>query len=280
MSDSGWFTTGRLVAVVLAGLLATGSWSASATAQGLGPGVAPQFDFDVNRPAGVPHMPPQGAWGEIINVTDRWLVLQNHIGQQFPINIEDVDEFLIRWPSSIDQISATSMVEAVGPSPGSNVVNTGHVDHFEGADRSLVAPTYNELLPNNMAVTTIDPGFNRFMNAWDYGGQNLLYGWAYPIMPGPGTGLSGNPTRLHVVGNLVNRVPMQIGLPGNNFATVLPNATGEITVTQVTLGSTRLTRKGDYAFLMPRQAKPRGLWVSQLVLYKTIPFRRFNAGGR
>lgn len=277
MSDSGWFTIGRLVAVALTGLLATGP---RASAQGLGPnlgqGVAPRFDVAIDHPVGVPQMPPQGAWGEIINVTDRWLVLQNHAGQQFPINVEDIDEFLIRWPSSIDQISALSLVEAVGPSPGSNIVNVGHVDHFEGADRTLVSPTYNQLLPNNMAVTTIDPGFNRFMNAWDYGGQNLLYGWAYPVMPG--AGVNGNPTRLHVVGNLVNRVPLQIGLPGNNFATILPDATNQITVTQVTFGSTRLTRKGDYAFLMPRQAKPRGLWVSQLVLYKTIPFRQFNGG--
>lgn len=277
MSDSGWFTTGRLLAVVLTGLLATGP---RASAQGLGlnlgQGVAPRFNVDIDHPVGVPHMPPQGAWGEIINVTDRWLVLQNHAGQQFPIAVEDIDEFLIRWPSSIDQISALSLVEAVGPSPGSNIVNVGHVDHFEGTDRTLVSPTYNQLLPNNMAVTTIDPGFNRFMNAWDYGGQNLLYGWAYPVMPG--AGLNGNPTRLHVVGNVLNRVPLQVGLPGNNFATILPDATGDITVTQVTVGSTRLTRKGDYAFLMPREAKPRGLWVSQLVLYKTIPFRQFNGG--
>jgi len=277
MSDSGWFTTGRLLAVVLTGLLATGP---RASAQGLGldlgQGVAPEFDVDIDRPVGVPHMPPQGAWGEIINVTDRWLVLQNHVGQQFPINVEDIDEFLIRWPSSIDQISGLSLVEAVGPSPGSNIVNVGHVDHFEGTDRTLVSPTYNQLLPNNMAITTIDPGFNRFMNAWDYGGQNLLYGWAYPVMPGEGG--STNPSRLHVVGNLLNRVPLQLGLPGNNFATILPDATNQITVTQVTVGSSRLTRKGDYAFLMPRQAKPRGLWVSQLVLYKTIPFRQFDGG--
>ena len=80
------------------------------------------------------------------------------------------------------------------------------------------------------------------------------------------------------MGNLLNRDPIQVGLPGNNFATILPDATGQITVTQVTYGSTRLTRKGDYAFLMPRQAKPRGLWVSQLVLYKTITLPQFNGG--
>jgi len=271
MSDSGWFTTGRLLAVVLTGLLATGS---RASAQGLGLGLGQGFNGAINQPAGIPQLPPQGAWGEVINVTDRWIVLQNHAGEQFPIAVDDIEEFLIRWPSGVDQISAQSLVEAVGPSAGSNIVSVGHVDHFEGADRTLVSPTYNEILPNNMVVTTIDPGFNRYMNAWDYGGQNMLYGWAYPVMPGAGG--NGNPSRLHVVGNLLNRQPLQIGLPGNNLATIIPDQTNQITVTQVTQGSTRFTRKGDYAFLMPREAKPRGLWVSQLVLYKTIPLRQFN----
>jgi hypothetical protein len=268
MNDSGWFATGRLLVVVLIGLLATGS-RASAQRPDFNPG----FDVDIDHAAGMPQLPPQGAWGEIINVTDRWLVLQNHVGQQFPIAVEDIEEFLIRWPSSVDQISAQSLVEAVGPTPGSNIVRVGHVDHFEGPDRLLVTPTYNEILPNNMAVTTIDPGFNRFMNAWDYGGQNMLYGWAYPVRPGAG---GGNPTRLHIVGNLLSRQPLQIGVLGNNIATIVPDQANQMTVTQVTQGSTRYTRKGDYAFLMPREAKPRGLWVSQLVLYKTIPLRQFN----
>ncbi len=37
-----------------------------------------------------------------------------------------------------------------------------------------------------------------------------------------------------------------------------------------------LARKGDYAFLMPRQINPKGLVLSQLVLYKSIPFRQFQ----
>jgi hypothetical protein len=271
MSDSGWFATRRLLVVVLAGLLATGS---QASAQR--PNFDPRFDVAIDQPVGMPHVPPQGAWGEVINVTERWLVLQNHDGQQFPVAVEDIDEFLIRWPSNVGSISNQALVEAVGATPGSNVIRASHVDHFEGTDRRLVTPTYNEILPNNMAITAVDPGFNRFMNAWDYGGQNMLYGWAYPVMPGPGTGVSGNPTRLHVVGNLLNRDPLQIGLPGNNFATIVPDQANQMTVTQITQGSTRFVRKGDYAFLMPREAKARGLWVSQLVLYKTIPLRQFN----
>ena len=50
-------------------------------------------------------------------------------------------------------------------------------------------------------MTTLDPGFNRFMNPWDYAGQNMLYGWAYPVP----ANMSGIPSRLHVVGNVVDR---------------------------------------------------------------------------
>ena len=52
------------------------------------------------------------------------------------------------------------------------------------SSRGRIAPWSRRLttvcFPNNAVVTTVDPGFNRFMNAWDYAGQNQLYGWAYP----------------------------------------------------------------------------------------------------
>jgi hypothetical protein len=237
-------------------------------------GQDPELAFDqvVGQPRGLPQLPPQGAWGEVINVTSRWIVIQNHSGQQYPIAAEDVGEFLVRWPSSVQDLGLQSMVEAVGVDVGSNVVEVEHVDVFEGTDRTLVAPTYNSLLPNNAVVTTVDPGFNRLMNAWDYGGQNQLYGWAYP------TGLvnNGNPIRLHVVGTVVERVPLRLVILGNNVATVVPGDNVQFTVSQVTRGSLDFARKGDYAFLMPRQLNPKGLVLSQLVLYKSIAFRQFS----
>jgi hypothetical protein len=230
------------------------------------------FDAVTAQPRGLPDLPPSGAWGEVINVTSRWLVIQNHAGQQFPIAIEDITEFLIRWPSSLDALGPDVLVEAVGQNIGSNTLRTDHIDLFAGTDRTLVTPTYNDILPNNMVVTTVDPGFNRFMNAWDISGQNLLYGWAYPIAPG----LSGIPSRLHVVGNPVDASPIRIAIPGNNIATIVPDNTGRITVSQVTRGSSTFARKGDYAFLLPLQTTPRGLAVSQLVLYKQVPLGQFN----
>ncbi len=234
------------------------------------------FQAVMGQPLGLPQLPPQGAWGEVINVTARWIVVQNHSGQQFPIAIDDIQEFLIRWPTSMNDLNGQSLVEAVGQDAGSNVVRANHVDVFNGSNRTLVAPTYNSLLPSNMVVTTLDPGFNRFMNPWDYAGQNLLYGWAYPVP----ANMSGIPSRLHVVGNAVGREPqsqlIRIGLPGNNMATIVPDDPQGMTMTEVTRGSSNYARKGDFAFMLPLQIVPRGLILSQLVLYKQIPLAQFN----
>jgi hypothetical protein len=234
------------------------------------------FDQIVGHPRGLPQLPPQGAWGEVINATPRWLVIQNHTGQQFPIALDDIGEFLVRWPSSLDQHGGESMVEAVGNDLGSNVVEVTHVDVFEGADRSLVSPTYNSVLANGALVTAIDPSFNRFMNAWDYAGQSMLYGWAFPIT----NGANGIPSRLHIVGSVVQRSPLRLAVPGNNIATVIGGQNVAFTVSQVTRGSMNHARKGDYAFLLPRAINRKGLSVSQLILYKSIPFWQFNPARR
>jgi hypothetical protein len=155
---------------------------------------------------------------------------------------------------------------------GSNVIQAEHIDIFEGADRSLVAPTYSRLLAHDAGVTTLDPGVEFLMNPGVLGGQNLLYGWAYPVTPMA----LGIPSRLHVVGNAVNRSPLQLAIPGNSIATVVPPQNGPMTVSQVTRGRVSYIRKGDYAFLMPRGITPRGLVLSQFVLHKTIPWRQFD----
>ena len=67
-----------------------------------------------------------------------------------------------------------------------------------------------------------------------------------------------------------------MAVPGNNFATVVGGKNVQFTVSQVTRGTMNHARKGDYAFLLPRAINPKGLSVSQLVLYKSIPFRQFN----
>jgi hypothetical protein len=236
------------------------------------------FDAVGGQPRGLPDLPPQGAWGEVVNATSRWIVIQNHQGQQFPIAVEDIQEFLVRWPYSVNDLNLESVVEVAGQDVGSNVVRVNHIDVFQGPNRQLVNPGYNQILPSNMVVTTLDPGFNRFMNAWDYAGQNMLYGWAYPVPPN----ITGIPNRLHVVGNVIdkalgqNSMQIRVGLPGNNFATVVPDDSGRLTVTEITRGEPRYVKKGDYAFMLPQQITSRGLVLSQLVLYKQVPRAQFN----
>jgi hypothetical protein len=228
------------------------------------------FDQVVAQPMGLPHLPPEGAWGEVINVTSRWIVIQNHTGQQFPIALEDIGEFLVRWPISLDVLTNQSVVEAVGLNEGNNVVQTEHVDVFEGGDRTLVSPTYNSPAPNNPFLTRIGSVFYGVGNPATYQGQNMLSGWAYPVNAGYFT----MPSRLHIVGNAINLNPLQIAIPGNNIATIVPAQ--NFSATQVTRGNINHVRKGDYAFMMPQQIGQRGVILSQFVLYKSMPFRQFN----
>ena len=226
-------------------------------------------------PIDLPPVPPRGAWGEVIMANSKWMVVQNHQGQQFPVANDAVAQFLIRWPTSLDQLTPATVVEAIGQDIGNNTMRTDHVDVFEGADRALVQPTFASLLPNNRMVTTIDPSFNRFMNGFDIGAQNLLYGWAYPVDPS-GPIANGIPGRLHVVGNAVIGNPfLRISVFGTNFATVMPDETG-LAVTQMTRGDSSYAEKGDLIFLMPTELSQRSVVLSQVVLYKKVALRRFQ----
>ena len=71
--------------------------------------------------------------------------------------------------------------------------------------------------------------------------------------------MGGLLARLHVVGTAINRSPLQLGIPGNNIATVIPFDGQGLSATQVTRGNMNFVRKGDYAFMMPQQIGQRGL---------------------
>ncbi|MFO0908150.1 MAG: hypothetical protein U0794_07290 [Isosphaeraceae bacterium] len=264
---------GSLIAWALAvGLLAWAGPSAHAQqlagANPLGNGA------DVaQRAVPLPPTPPQGAWGEVIFANSKWIVVQNHQGQQFPVSMEAVSQFLIRWPSSLDALTNDSVVEAIGPDLGSNTLRTDHIDVFEGADRTLVSPVYARVLPNNRFETAIDPAFNRFMNGFDIGAQNLLFGWAYPVGPDE----MGIPARLHVVGRVIATNPLRLALPGNNFANILPMEPGVLSITQLTRGDSSFAEKGDLVYLMPTALNARTVVLSQLVLYKKLSVRQFRA---
>lgn len=229
----------------------------------------------VNLTAGgiipLPPPPPEGAWGEVIMSNSKWLVIQNHEGQQFPVAWDSVQQYLVRWPTQASALTNNSLVEAVGLDVGSNTIQTDHIDVYEGTDQTLVTPTIRSLLPANREVTVIDPTFQRLMNGFEIANQNTLYGWAYPIDPGT----NGIPGQLYLVGNALHVNPLQIGVPGNNIAAIVNDA-GPITMTQVTRGTPSFAQKGDFVFLTPVDLTAKTLVLEQLVLYKKIARNKFT----
>lgn len=232
----------------------------------------PQVNLTAGGLVPLPPAPPPGAWGEVIMANERWIVVQNHQGQQFPIAAESVNQFLVRWPTSFNALTTQSWVEATGNDIGSMTLTTGHVDVYEGTDRSLVNPVYRSVLPFNRPVTVIDPTYQRMMNAWDIAAQNTLYGWAYPINPGG----NGIPSEFYAVGNFLGNGPLRVGVPGNNVVTIVPGEADNMSISQVTRGTASFAAKGDYVFLRPIDRNAKSLVLSQLVLYKKIPLREFS----
>jgi hypothetical protein len=274
LSGGSWNRLGVTLLAGFATLLATIATPSPTPAQQLAGGNRNANGFDLTKAGpSLPPTPPQGAWGEVIMANSKWIVVQNHGGQQFPIALNQVGQFLIRWPLPLNQITARSVVEAIGQDVGSNILQTDHIDVFEGADQSLVSPTYASLLPGNRLVTAVDPGFNRFMNGFDMGAQNLLYSWAYPVPPG---GINGLPTQLHVVGRVVNNNPVQVSVNITNTATIEPSSPAGVTITQITRGDADFAEKGDVVYLMPSDMTPKSVNLTQLVLYKKIPRAQFQ----
>jgi hypothetical protein len=208
-------------------------------------------------------LPPQGVWTEVISVTQKWMVVQNQLGQQFPIAADRVRLFLIRWPTSTDQLSPQSMIEVTGPDAGSNVVIADHIDIYEGDAQSLVSPAVNNLY-----------GYNRTLSAYDVDQQNT-YGVVYWMSPEE----YAIPSRMHIVGHYagggVGGESVRVSGYGQNWYTIQPSVNG-MSVTQVTLGNNSYARRGDIVYIVPENVGPRSLDVAQLVLYKKMPLRMFQ----
>ena len=115
----------------------------------------PAFEQIVGRPRGVPQLAPEGEWVEIINATARWVVIQTQSGQQFPIEVKDLGDFLVRWPSSLDALGPQSVVEAMahGPSrrfqpkspPGRASSTSSQVSSPSSLTRILLVPGFTAM---------------------------------------------------------------------------------------------------------------------------------------
>jgi hypothetical protein len=212
-----------------------------------------------------PMFPPSGGWARVLTATDKWLVLVNEEGQQFPVAYDSVNAsgFYMRWPISPASLTPADMVEVTGLNLGTNRVAADHADVYRGASRNLVQPTYQNII-----------GFNRILTPYDVERQNT-YGinWQYLLTPGE----EFMPARLHVVGQAVNAAPVQIAVGGNNGVTVV-NGNGVPTMTEVTPGSAAFIQPGDMAYVVPvpQRATSRSLAIAQLVVYKTMPVEAFG----
>lgn len=206
-------------------------------------------------------IPPQGVWTEVINVTPKWMVVQNELGQQFPIASDRVRQFLIRWPSSTDLLTQNSVIEVTGPEAGSNVIIADHLDVYENDAQNLVSPAVNNLY-----------GYNRTLSSFDVDQQNS-YGVVYWMSPEE----YAIPSRMHIVGKSgsVPGGPVRVSGYGGVYYTVQPSVRG-MSVTQVTVGSNSYARKGDIAYIVPENIGPRSVDVTQLILYKSLPLRQFQ----
>jgi hypothetical protein len=214
-------------------------------------------------------MPVRGVWAEVINVTPKWIVVQNESGQQFPIAADRVRQFLIRWPLPSSSITPQSMLEVTGSNDGSNILITDHLDVFEQDAQSLVSPTVNNLFGDYEALT-----YGNFQTLSSYGTATLDpfgMGPFQAAMAGGGT----NPVRKHVVGYALANDPIQVAGFGLNWYTIQPSLAG-MSITQVTHGSNSFVRRGDLVYVVPENLGPRSVDVSQLVLYKKMPVAQFQ----
>jgi len=205
-----------------------------------------------------PRFPQAGDWAEVVTVTPKWLVVQNQSGQQFPISLESIDEFVIRWPTSPERISPTALVETTGLDLGSNEMRTDHVDVFEGAARALARPMYQRII-----------GYGRTPTAFDIQNQNI-YGVYIPLLPGE----DQIPNRLQVAGPVVGVNPLRIAIAGNNSVAVYPGGSG-LFFSEVTAGSATFLRPHDLVYVVTSDITPKTLVLSQMVAYKTMPLSQF-----
>ena len=91
---------------------------------------------------------------------------------------------------------------------------------------------------------------------------------------------------LHLVGPLLNRAPMVVGLPlqtgfavSNNAFTIVPTNAG-LNLSQVTLGPPSMVQEGDLVYFVANSARPRSLVLPQLVVYKRMPIDQFTPRAR
>ena len=222
------------------------------------------FDPPPGGMLSAPAQVPQGDWVQVLTVTDKWLVLLNEKGQQFPVATDSVDTFVMRWPTTVDRLDETCLVEVTGLDLGNNRVGADHADVFRGPARNLVTPVIQHLV-----------GFNRAVSPLALERQNL-FGIQFQNLLSPQEMMI--PRRIHAVAAPVNLNPLLLGVGGNNVVTVLPVPLG-MSMTEVTTARNfQFVQPGDLAYVVsaPGGPTPRSLSLWQLVILKGVPLDQFG----
>lgn len=208
--------------------------------------------------------PIDSGWGQVITITDEWLVLENGRGQQFPVALDSVNMLVVRWPTTLDRIGPTALVEVTGVDLGSNTVQTNHLDVYEGAARGLVTPTYLSTSGNGTFNTPLAFTFNAG-----------AYGAPFPGMDAPiQGGIMMGPPQIHAVGSPIGLGPLRVATPSNIVVRVIPSASG-MSISQVTAGTPGVIRPGDLAYFEVAALTPKTLVLSRMVVLKAMPMDRF-----
>jgi len=209
-----------------------------------------------------------GEWAEVITANPKWLVLQDQQGNQYPLASDRIRQFLIRWPSNPATFTLNSLIEVTGPDGGSNTIIADHIDQYEDGAQSLVSPMVSNNY-NNYGFN-FNYGYNQTLAPWNVAASSTFQATYYGVPFGYAA-----PLPLHVVGRALGNDPIRVAGMGDNWYSVQPGANG-MSVTQVTLGNNSYARRGDIVYVVLNDMSSRSLDVSQLILYKKIPFRAFQ----
>ena len=99
-------------------------------------------------------------------------MLENEVGQQFPVAADAIDLFLMRWPITPSQLTPGSWIEVTGIDLNSSQVLCDHADVFEGGGPSPGQPRPRSTLVGYNRVMTLANPFQM----GTFGQTNLLPG--------------------------------------------------------------------------------------------------------
>lgn len=201
---------------------------------------------------------PFGIWVEVVSIGDRWLVVEDDAGKQYPVALaaDNIDLFLIRWPITLDLLGPDCTIEASGINGENSIVVAPHADVFRGANQAMVVPTFQPVVEPRV-----------FMNPYNIMMMNI-FGPVY-MLPAPD---QVQPRQMHVVGPWIQNAGLTPAIQqgGNSIYYIAADS-----MTEVTPGNPLHVAPGDLAFCLIDDWNGRTLRLRELIVYKSMPTAMF-----